>query len=252
MSQNEDEKSEKLPTFSKSSLKASIHRKSLEKSQPDEQSNFIPTEKWEPEVIFTFTQNPESAKKSVSGEILPENSFTNIQTELSKTSLARRAELPKKPVPPHLKFFSEIAKECNERKSSIKLGEALEIWKNLSNKEKEPYLEEYKKEQKEYREKISNYRKSLDHQGIDHTKIQKFTVKKIKKILELNSGLHQKRALHKEKNNELFYTLRTAVAIFQQELGRSVQEFLEEKNQEIHIFLIYDVIDIELIFCEEF
>eukprot|EP01022_Parablepharisma_sp_SALTPOND_P004888 TRINITY_DN121203_c0_g1_i1.p1 TRINITY_DN121203_c0_g1~~TRINITY_DN121203_c0_g1_i1.p1 ORF type:complete len:288 (-),score=39.81 TRINITY_DN121203_c0_g1_i1:103-885(-) len=182
-------------------------------------------EKVAPEVIF-------SAKGEIPHpEVEVEGTFTELPSEVSRPR--KSIELPKRPAAPHLRFFQEIAAECAARKQKITLSEAMEIWKGLKEEDKEPYLEEYKKEQEIYKETMKSYRASLDYQGVNHKTVKKFTTKKIKKILELNNGLHQKRGLHKERNANLFYTLRTAVALFLQDMGKEVQEYLENKGKDV-------------------
>eukprot|EP00826_Nyctotherus_ovalis_P041864 TRINITY_DN4264_c0_g2_i2.p1 TRINITY_DN4264_c0_g2~~TRINITY_DN4264_c0_g2_i2.p1 ORF type:complete len:255 (+),score=76.48 TRINITY_DN4264_c0_g2_i2:93-857(+) len=155
-------------------------------------------------------------------------------TEVPCTASQKKSvELPKRPMAPHVRFFQEMAAECASQGHTITLSEATEIWRSMEEEDKQPFVHSYKVEKKNYNQAMKSYRKSLTGQGIDYKVLKKYTAKRLKKVFELNSGLHQKRALHKEKNPNLFYTLRVAVGLFLQELGKEVQEHLERKESDV-------------------
>jgi len=173
-----------------------------------------------------IVKNPK-AKKS------EENNSDNEYTEYAQVQKSKPIELPKRPMAPHIRFFQEMATECAAQNHTITLSEATEIWRNMKEEDKQPFIDSYKIEKNLYNQAMKSYRKSLTGQGIEYKVLKKYTTKRLKKVFELNSGLHQKRALHKEKNQNLFYTLRTAVGLFLQELGKEMQEHLERKESDV-------------------
>lgn len=159
-------------------------------------------------------------------------------------AISRRSsscQLPKRPISAQNRYLQALALEANQQhKDKVRLADVVEKWKTLGEEDKRPFVDEFNKERKLYAEAMRAYRKSLDSQGISHRTLKKFTVKRMKQVLELNSGLHQKRAIHKETNPALFYTLRTAVALFLQDLGKQVQEHLETRLEDV---ISVDVVD---------